>query len=158
MNHHLFRKHSVERISSAQQLNAYIRVASPGVWLILLAVVVFLMGILVWGIFGTVTTTLDAVAVCENGQIVCMIKDETTEEIKPGMTVWIEGQEGTIETVSPRPELVEGNLDAYVSHVGGFSQEDFYWWAEVESVSLADGIYPAKIQRESVHPIQFILQ
>lgn len=157
MNHHLFRKRSVEQISSARQLNAYIHVASPGIWLVLLAVAIFLAGILVWGIFGTVTTTLDAVAVCEDGRTVCMVKDGEPE-IRPGMTVWIEEQEGTVKTVSLRPEPVQGNMDAYVSRVGGFSQEDFYWSVEVEGVSLADGVYPAKIQKESIHPIQFILQ
>lgn len=158
MSHHLFRKRSVEQISSAQQLNAYICVASPGVWLVLSAVAVFLLGILFWGIFGTVTTTVDAVAVCEDGQIVCMIKDEAAEGIEAGMAVWIEGQEGTVQNVSLRPEPVEGNMDAYVSYVGGFSEEGFYRSVEVEGQSLTDGIYPAKIQRESIHPIQFIFQ
>ena len=50
----IFRKKSLERVSSPEQLNDYIRVTTPSVWLILLALIVLLAGMLVWSIFGTV--------------------------------------------------------------------------------------------------------
>ena len=50
----LFRKKSLDRVSSPEELNDYIRVTTPSVWLILIATVVLLMGVLAWSIFGTV--------------------------------------------------------------------------------------------------------
>ena len=50
----LFRKKSMDRINSPDELNDYIRVTSPSVWLVLLACVVILVGALVWGSIGTV--------------------------------------------------------------------------------------------------------
>ena len=50
----LFRKKSMDRINSPEELNDYIRVTSPSVWLVLLACVVILVGALVWGSIGTV--------------------------------------------------------------------------------------------------------
>jgi hypothetical protein len=50
----LFRQKSIERVSSPEQLNDYIRVTTPGVWLVLLALVILLLGMLAWSIFGTV--------------------------------------------------------------------------------------------------------
>jgi hypothetical protein len=50
----LFRKKSLERVSSPEQLDDYIRVTTPSVWLILLALVILLTGLLVYSIFGTV--------------------------------------------------------------------------------------------------------
>ncbi len=50
----LFRKKSLDRISSPEALNDYIRVTSPSVWLILIATVILLLGMLAWGVFGTV--------------------------------------------------------------------------------------------------------
>ena len=50
----IFRQKSMDRVSSPEQLNDYIRVTTPSVWLVLLAVVVLLVGILAWSIFGTV--------------------------------------------------------------------------------------------------------
>ena len=50
----LFRKKSMEKISSPEELNDYIRVTTPSVWLVLLATVILLLGMLAWSIFGTV--------------------------------------------------------------------------------------------------------
>ena len=50
----LFRKKSLERVSSPEQLDDYIGVTTPSVWFILLALVVLLAGLLAYSIFGTV--------------------------------------------------------------------------------------------------------
>ena len=49
-----FRKKSVEQVHSPEELNDYIRVTSPSVWLVLLAIVLLLIGIVAWSILGTV--------------------------------------------------------------------------------------------------------
>ena len=50
----VFREKSMERVSSPEQLNDYIRVTTPSVWIVLVALVVLLAGILAWSIFGRV--------------------------------------------------------------------------------------------------------
>ena len=50
----IFREKSLERVASPEQLNDYIRVTSPSVWVILLAMLVLLTGILVWAAFGSI--------------------------------------------------------------------------------------------------------
>ncbi len=50
----IFREKSIERISSPEELNDYIRVTTPSVWLVLVALVVLLLGMLAWSVFGTV--------------------------------------------------------------------------------------------------------
>lgn len=50
----VYRKKSLENIYSPDQLDDYIRVTTPSVWIVLLALVVLLVGILAWSIFGTV--------------------------------------------------------------------------------------------------------
>ena len=47
----IFREKSVERISSPEQLNDYIRVTRPGIWLILAAVTLLLVGMLIFAVF-----------------------------------------------------------------------------------------------------------
>ena len=49
----IFRKKSIDRISGPEALNDYIRVTVPSVWIVLIAIVILLVGILVWSIFGT---------------------------------------------------------------------------------------------------------
>ena len=48
MEKKLFRKESLERISSPEQLNDYLRVTNPGIWLLLIAVIVLLAGVFLW--------------------------------------------------------------------------------------------------------------
>ena len=50
----IFREKSIERISSPEELNDYIRVTSPSVWLVLAALIILLAGMLVWSVLGTV--------------------------------------------------------------------------------------------------------
>ena len=50
----IFRNKSLERVSSPEQLNDYIRVTTPSVWIVLIALVVLLVGMLTWSIFGKV--------------------------------------------------------------------------------------------------------
>ena len=49
----LFREKSLERVSSPDQLNEYVRVITPSVWLALLAVVILVAGLIVWNVLGT---------------------------------------------------------------------------------------------------------
>ena len=50
----IFREKSMQRVSSPEELNDYIRVTTPSVWLELAALVILLVGMLAWSIFGRV--------------------------------------------------------------------------------------------------------
>ena len=50
----IFRQKSIDRVSSPEQLNDYIRVTTPSVWLVLVAIILLLAGMLAWSVFGTV--------------------------------------------------------------------------------------------------------
>lgn len=52
MKNSIFRKKSMDRVSSPEQLNDYIRVTSPGVWLFLIALILLLTGFIIWAAFG----------------------------------------------------------------------------------------------------------
>lgn len=68
MDKKLFREKNVQRVSSPEELNDYMRVTSPSVWIILIAVIILLVGFAVWGITGTVTVVND---------------DGSTQEVNP---------------------------------------------------------------------------
>jgi uncharacterized membrane protein len=56
----IFRKKSIERVESPEQLNDYIRVTTPSVWLILIATIILIVGTLVWGVFGRIQVNTDS--------------------------------------------------------------------------------------------------
>lgn len=46
----IFRKESLERMSSPEKLNDYIKVSNPSVWVILGAIAIMLIAVVVWGV------------------------------------------------------------------------------------------------------------
>ena len=156
MNEQLFRKKSIDRVSSPEQLDTYIRVANPGVWLVLIAIVVLLAGICVWGILGHLDTTVNAVAVCENGTVTLYVKDEDCKGAQTGVEVRIGEDTASVTAISPMPIKAETELSDYVCHVGGFGAEA--WGYELQTdAQLPDGVYSAKIIVESVSPMSFVV-
>ena len=51
MGRQLFRKKSLEKNASPDQLKDYIRVPAPGIWMVLTAVILLSAGIGIWGFF-----------------------------------------------------------------------------------------------------------
>ena len=64
MGNPVFRQKSIEKISSPEQMNDYIRVSNPSVWIILAAVIVLLAGVFVWGLFGRLASAFPTGGVC----------------------------------------------------------------------------------------------
>lgn len=55
----LFRKETLDKLQSPEQLDDYIKVTTPSMWMILTAVIILLAGIFIWAVFGTVTINTD---------------------------------------------------------------------------------------------------
>ncbi|MCR5686552.1 MAG: hypothetical protein K6G58_00770 [Lachnospiraceae bacterium] len=50
----LFRKKSLEKVTTPEELNDYIKVTSAPVWIVLTATVLLLAGLILWAVFGKV--------------------------------------------------------------------------------------------------------
>ena len=156
MNTQLFRKKSVDKVSSPEQLNEYIRVANPGVWMVLAAIVILLAGVVVWGSIGHLDTTLSAAIVSEGGKSVIYVNEADAEKIEIGMTVRVGENEYTVAEISSEPLRVDGNLSDYAMHASGLSEGEWAYAVKIDT-SLADGVQKAEIVIESISPISFIL-
>ena len=64
----LFREKSLEAVESPESLNDYLRVTSPGVWLVLAAVIALLLGGIFWSIFGRINTTVSVAVVADDAK------------------------------------------------------------------------------------------
>lgn len=156
MEKQLFRKSSIEHVSSPEQLNDYIKVSNPSVWMILAAVIVLLIGVCVWGIFGHLETKISTAGACLNGTFTCYVVEEKIGNIKSGMELNVDGKTLSISEISAKPVAVSKDMDGYLLYLGGFSEGD--WLYEVKANgTLSDGTYKAEIVTESVSPMSFIL-
>ena len=150
MDNKLFRKNSLERVSSPEQLNDYVKVSSPGIWIILAAVIVLLIGACVWGIWGRLETTGPAVVISKNGTAVCCCDTSYIAKVEVGMTVRVSERELSITSISSQ----ETKLYDYAPEAG-FGAGQYGYISEL-SGSVSDGIYQAEIVVESVSPMSFL--
>lgn len=89
MSNTLFRKNSLDRISSPEQLNDYIKVSNPSIWMVLIALFVLLAVVFVWGITGSMPTSVTATGIAKAGQIVCYLDTSDAATVKAGQAVKI---------------------------------------------------------------------
>lgn len=157
MNSSIFRKSSIERVNSPEQLNEYIRVAHPGVWLVLAAIVVLLVGVLIWGIFGTVETTIETGVSVEGGTAVCYVSADDAQRLEVGMSVSANDVSGSIKSIAAAPVQIDDTFSDYVLYLTGFTKGDFCYAVEIELSGLAEGVYAAVITVDSTHPLSFVI-
>ncbi len=155
MEKHIFRKSSIDSVSSPEQLNDYVKVSNPSVWMILSAVIVLLIGVCVWGIFGRLDTTVKTAALCENGTLSVYIKEADIPKVAEGMEITVNGKNFTLSEVSQAPVCVDG-LDEYLLFKGGFQAGEWVYTAAA-SVDIPNGVYSVEIIVESVSPMSFVM-
>ena len=91
-NNDLFRKKAVERISSPEKLNDYIHVTSPSIWMALGAIILILVGALVWATFGNIYTTVNGAGVVRDENLVIYVKVSDRPSVKEGMEITVNGR------------------------------------------------------------------
>ena len=152
----LFRKKSLERISSPEQLNEYIRISTPSVWLLLAAIAALLVGVCVWGVFGHMDTTLTAVAVSEGETVTAYVREADAAKVSAEQSVSVNGVQGKVLSVSAEPMRVDAAFTEYMRHVGSLQQGEWVY-AAVLDIACEEGVYAAQIVIDCVSPMSFVL-
>lgn len=156
MNDQLFRKKSVDKVLSPEQLNEYIRVANPGVWIVLSAIIILLLGVVTWGCIGSLETTLSAVVEVDNGEAMLCVREGDIQKLSEGMSFRADGVEYTIAEIPALPVKAGETLSEYAVHANGLTAADWVYMIPVDC-RLPDGIHRAEIVIERISPISFIL-
>ncbi len=144
-------------MNSPEQMNSYIKVANPGVWLILASIIVLLGSAIVWGIFGTIVSEMPVAAISDETGVYCYIPADEIEKISRGKKVVSGEAEGVVSAIAKTPIQADETFDGYVFYIGEFGEGDFCYRAELD-ISLPEGVYSAAVELEKIHPIQFIIQ
>ena len=138
MSEEIFRKKCLDKVKSPEDLDDYIQVSNPGVWLLLISVIVLLAGACVWGIFGHIDSTVETSIHVENGTVVCYVADDDIYSLQEGMTVKFSGFEAVIIEIGQKEDM---------GHVCKLQSEQ----------TIPDGFYEGKIVVKSVKPLSFVL-
>lgn len=96
----LFRENSLKYISSPEQINDYLNVTKPGVWAVLVAIIVLLVGLVIWGHFAYIGSSIDGYAEVEDGiMYMDFYSQEYAANVKEGMTISVGENNSTITSV-----------------------------------------------------------
>lgn len=138
MKEEIFRQKSLQRLKSPENLDDYIKVANPGVWLLLASVIILLTGACVWGFYGRINCIAKARVHAEKGVVVCYVSDDDIAFIKKGMTV---------------------SFDDYKADITAIGQKENQGYACILQTRqvVPDGFYDGTIVISSIKPISFIL-
>lgn len=141
MQSQLFRKNSIDRISSPEQLQDYMRVTSPGIWMVLGAVIALLAGLIISSAMATLESTIPLKGeVYEDGEFISMELDISQKDlIEPGMDVRVADKNAQVSYV-------------YVSKDSLFVVADLN-----EGERLPAGVYDVEIVTQTISPISFLL-
>ena len=131
----VFRKKTLDRIASPEQLTDYLRVTNPGVWMVLVIMLLLLAGLLAWSAIGTLETTADVKVVVTDSR--AQVLSPEGAKLEQGMPLSVSGQDTVLSAAT---------TDEYGRYIG------------TTEVSLPDGIYDGRVVTETIHPIAFLLE
>ena len=121
----IFRQKSLDQISSPEQLHDYLHVTNPTVWLALAAVILLLVGCLIWVSAASNDVFASATATVNDGSMVIQIDDPNmAKTVKSGMKVLVSDTSVKVDSVG--------------------HNEDGTTFAVADTM-LADGSYPARV-------------
>jgi len=155
MKESIFRKKNIDRVNSPDQLNDYVKVVTPSIWLILIGVVVLLSGFIVWASLGAIDTVITTVVSSNGESLICYIGDDDINSIREDEDVMINGESYSIKSISSKPVRAD-SVDEYILYKSSLLNQMFIYEIEL-SGTLPDGLYEASIVVEKTSLISFLL-
>ncbi len=138
MDESLFRKNSMDHISSPEQLNDYLRVTTPTVWVVLAAIIILLAGMLIWASFANIDSYASGTAQVENGEMLIQFDGEgLSQNVEAGMTA------------------TTGETSSEITGVGRNEDGSVFAVAETE---LADGTYSVRVVFRQTQVIRLLFR
>ena len=99
----IFNKKATEKLRSPDDLDKYVQVANPSVWVVLVACVALLAGLLAWGVFGAVTTSVSTTGVVVDGKAMCFLSAEDVAKVSVGDGANFGGERMSVDQVASVP-------------------------------------------------------
>ena len=156
MQNQLFRKKSLERISSPEEMHDYMRVTSPRLWMILTAIVVLLGGFIAYAATTTMESTMPLKIMVE------VFESENEETGQPEKTImaYAEVPNTQKDTVTTGKVVRIGeNITGKISYIGTSKDVDtmsVFIEFDQENPPLKDGDYDAVLVLDAKTPISFL--
>lgn len=155
MKKEIFRKESLEKIESPDDLDRYVKVTTPRTWILLVAIVVLLIGGCIWGFLGELNTVVKGSCMAEGGKLHCMVYESDAEKLNAGDKIKIADTFGEVTDINIFPTAYAEIAAMYNYKVNPGEENDevreFYATANV-----SDGFYYIEVITETKAPFSFV--
>ena len=84
-------KKVLDRLQSPDDLDYYLRMTTPGIWISIVACAAIILGIGAWALFGSVSDHITLQGVAAMDGIVCFVDNDTALRIKEGDFAYVDG-------------------------------------------------------------------
>lgn len=158
----IFNSAATDKLRSPDDLDKYVRVTNPSVWVVLVACIALLVGLLAWGVFGTVTTNVSATGVSVDGQAMCFLTAKDAAKVHVGNAASVDGEGMTVSKVAAVPvsrdeahSIIKSDYLVSALISGDWAYQVTF---EGDTNDLSDGVpLPVSITIDQVPPISLIL-
>ena len=99
----IFNRKATEKLRSPDDLDKFVQVTNPSIWVVLGACVALIAGLLAWGALGSVTTSVSTTGVAENGQALCFLAAEDAAKVREGDLAYVGDEQMVVAEVSAVP-------------------------------------------------------
>lgn len=155
----IFREKSVKRMSSPEDLNHYIKSTTPALWVVLLAIIILLVGTIVWAAVGTIDAGNDSGCIVRSGRYSCYVNEVTNSKIdrtsREVPYIKINNIKSSKPDVENGPLLADDASD-YLFHLSDIEEKEWYYIIEGTIEGLEDGLYMGFLVTEEVSPLSFV--
>lgn len=153
----IFREKNLEALQTPEDLNDYIHVTSPGVWLVLGAVIVLLIGVCIWGVAGHLDTSVQAAVVADETGTVCYVPAAALESVLEEKRVVIGGTGYELAPSALKPEVITENTNIFVIIAGKLSLGDVVYAVPL-SEAMDEGVYAGTIITGRLTPMSLLFR
>ncbi len=127
----------VRRMSSPEQLNDYLKVTSPKIWLLLAAVVLLIGGLLLWSSFTTIESYATGTARAVGGELTVTFDDaKKAGKVQAGM------------------EMTVGDVQTEILTVGTNENNEIVASAHAK---IPDGLYTVRVGYKTTQVLSMLL-
>lgn len=145
MSNKAFRTDVERKVSSPENLKTYIKVTSPGLWAVVVAVIVLFAGIFLSGMDYTVR----GAAIADNKKIELVFNINDLDMLEKGLPVLGLGTSYELPYWGEQLTVTSAKiLSDQVKTAGDFSDKDWVCYM-TEDIDIPDGIYPITIHIEN---------
>ena len=137
----VFRRSTMNRIASADELDHYIKVTNPSAWLVTLAALLLVAGVVVWAVIAVVPITVNTTGVMleDSGEgglsVVCWVDKATADRIEDA------GLAAKVDDIEAKSAVL-GETPMSAAEVTSYLGNDFY----ASAIDLEDWNYPVVIE------------